>query len=388
MLKSFEKGMNRKNTMAIKWDQMEERFHHKDLNPMWIADSDYPTCKEIVRDLVKRAKHPAFGYTFPTLEYKKAVKNWIKNHHYYEIDESDIVVTPGIVNALYFIVKTFASVGDNIVISTPVYNPFYSVIEKNNRNIIRNKLIETNDTYKIDFLDLEEKIKNAKMYILCNPHNPIGRVWTKDEVDTIFNLCKKYDCFLVSDEIHGDIIYSPNKLYSLGNHLNDYDKMIICTAPSKTFNVAGLCDSNIIIHNENLRNKFQEEIDNYSIEPNVFGLTACLSAYTKGDKWAKDQNEYLYENYKIVKDYFKENISEAKVYKLEGTYLVWINLSFLKLSQDELMEKLMEEKVLTGNGTVYDESYVGYIRLNIACGRVQLMDALEKIKNVCKKETK
>ena len=384
-MSSFEKGMNRKNTMAIKWDLTEERFHHKDLNPMWIADSDYPTCPEVVKDLVKRAKHPAYGYSFPDSEYKKAVKGWIKRHYYYDIAEDDIVVTPGIVNGLFFIVKKFTEPGDNVVVSTPVYNPFYSVIEKNGRVIVRNKLIETDDTYKIDFDDLEEKLKDAKMYILCNPHNPIGRVWTREEVSKIYELCKKYDCFLVSDEIHGDIIHKPNKIYSVGNYLDCYEKIIVCTAPSKTFNVAGLCDSNIIIRNKDLREELDEEINNYSIEPNVFGLTACLSAYTKGDLWAEKQNEYIYENYLIVKEYLKNNVPEAKVYKFEGTYLMWINLTFLKLPQKELLERLMTWGVLVGDGTVYDKDYVDYIRLNLACGRSQLNDALEKIKKACNK---
>lgn len=384
-MNSFKKGMNRKNTMAIKWDMTEERFHHKDLNPMWIADSDYPTCKELVKELVKRAKHPAYGYSFPDLEYKEAVKGWIKRHYYYDISAEDIVVTPGVVNALFFIVKKFTSPNDNIVVSTPVYNPFYMVIEKNGRNIIRNKLVETDDTYKIDFNDLEEKLKTAKMYILCNPHNPIGRVWTKDEVSKIYELCKKYNCFLVSDEIHGDIIHKPNKLYSVGNYLNDYDKIVICTAPSKTFNIAGLCDSNIIIKNEKLRNELEEDLHNYSIESNVFGLTACLAAYTKGDAWAEKQNEYIYENYEIVKDYLKTNIPKAKTYKLEGTYLMWINLKFLNIPQEELLERLMSSGVLVGDGTVYDKDYVDYIRLNLACGRKQLNEALNQIKKACTK---
>ena len=385
MVNSFEKGMNRKNTMAIKWDLTEERFHYKDLNPMWIADSDYPTCPEVVEDLVKRAKHPAYGYSFPDSEYQKAVKGWIKRHYYYDICEDDIVVTPGIVNALFFIVKKFTEPGDNVVVSTPVYNPFYSVIEKNGRVIVRNKLIETDDTYKIDFNDLESKLKDAKMYILCNPHNPIGRVWTKEEVNRIYELCKKYNCFLVSDEIHGDIIHKPNKIYSVGNYLDDYEKIVVCTAPSKTFNVAGLCDSNIIIRNKELREELDEEINNYSIEPNVFGLTACLSAYTKGDAWAEEQNNYIYENYEIVKDYLKANIPEAKFYKFEGTYLMWVNLTFLKIPQEELLKRLMTCGVLVSDGTVYDKDYVDYIRLNLACGRNQLNDALERIKKACNK---
>ena len=384
-MKSFEKGMDRKNTMAIKWDLMESRFHHKNMNPMWIADTDYPTCPEVVSALVKRAKHPAYGYSFPDETYNKAVKGWIKRHYYYDINEEDIVVTPGIVNALFFIVKKFTNLGDNIVVSTPVYNPFYMVIEKNERNIVRNKLIETTDTYKIDFDDLEKKLKTAKMYILCNPHNPVGRVWTKEEVDKIYELCKKYDCFLVSDEIHGDIIHKPNKIYSVGNYLNDYEKIIVCTAPSKTFNVAGLCDSNIIIKNKELREELEEELNNYSIECNVFGLTACLAAYTKGDKWAEKQNEYIYENYLIVKDYLSTYVPLAKTYNLEGTYLMWINLKFLNKPQKELLDNLMDEGVLVGDGTVYDSEYIDYIRLNLACGRSQLKDALEKIKRVCDK---
>ena len=384
-MRSFEKGLDRKNTMAIKWDLTEERFHHKDLNPMWIADSDYPTCPEVVKDLVKRAKHPAYGYSFPDSKYKKAVCGWIKRHHYYDIEEDYIVVTPGIVNALFFIVKNFTSPGDNVVVSTPVYNPFYSVIEKNGRTIVRNKLIETLDTYKIDFDDLESKIKDAKMFILCNPHNPIGRVWTKDEVDKIFELCKKYDCFLVSDEIHGDIIHEPNKLYSVGNYLDSYDKIIICTAPSKTFNVAGLCDSNIIVKNEKLRNKLQEDLNNFSIEPNAFGLTACMSAYTKGDDWALQQNKYIYENYLITKEYLSTYLPKAKVYKFEGTYLMWINLTFMNMPQQDLLNRLMDAGVLVGDGTVYDKEYVNYIRLNLACGRKQLNDALLQIRKACTK---
>ena len=234
--------------------------------------------------------------------------------------------------------------------------------------------------YIIDFADLEEKLKNAKMYILCNPHNPVGRVWTKEEVSKIYSLCKKYNCFLVSDEIHGDIIHKPNMLYSALHFINEYDKIIICTAPSKTFNVAGLCDSNIIVNNDEYRKMLDDDINNYSIEPNVFGLTACLAAYTKGDKWADDQNKYIYENYLIVKDFLKLNLPKAKIYKLEGTYLTWINLSYLGLAQDVLLEKLMSAGVLVGNGVVYDKDYVGYIRLNLACGRSQLQDALDKIK--------
>lgn len=379
-LKSFEKGMKRKNTNCYKWDLTKKRFGVDECNPMWIADSDYPTCPAVVKDLVKRAKDGAFGYSYASESYKEAVKGWIKRHHYYDIETTDIVTTPGVVCALFFIIKKYTTPGDNILISTPVYNPFYDVIKDNGCNIINNKLKEIDDSYQIDFEDLEEKMKISKMYILCNPHNPVGRVWTKDEVDKIFNLCKKYNCFLVSDEIHADIIMKPNKLYSAGNYLDMYDKLIVCTAPSKTFNVAGLQDSNIIIRNKELRDGLYELLHMYSIsDPNIFGAIACESAYTNGDEWMEAQNEYLKENYEILKKYFNDFAPQAKVYKLEGTYLVWVNLSYLGLSQEELFKRIVDNGVVINNGTVYGEDYIGYIRINIACGRNQLMDALERI---------
>lgn len=378
--KTFKKGMNRKNTSCYKWDSLKNHFGADDCNPMWIADSDYPTCPEIIKDLKKRANDGAFGYSFISDSYRNAVKGWIKRHHHYDIEITDIITTPGVVCALFFIIKKYMNPGDNILISTPVYNPFYDVIKDNECNVLCNKLIETEDSYKIDFEDLEEKMKISKMYILCNPHNPVGRVWKKDEVDKIFNLCKKYDCFFVSDEIHADIIMEPNRLYSAGNYIGLYDKLIICTAPSKTFNVAGLGDSNIIIRNKELREGLSDMLHMYSIsDPNIFGAVACESAYTNGDAWMEAQNQYLKENYQIVKEYFKNNAPSAKVYNLEGTYLVWVNLSYLNLSQEELFEKIKLNGVIINNGTMYGEDYIGYIRINIACGRNQLMDALEKI---------
>lgn len=387
---NFIKGANRINTSCEKWDMIQDEYHKKDLLPFWVADSDYRTCKRITKDLCKRAKQGTFGYSFINDNYREVVCNWMKTRHNYEIQKEYITITHGIVSALFFLVRLVTNEGDNVVVSTPVYNPFYRVIEKNNRNIIRNELIEVNDgnefTYKIDFEDLEKKLSTAKLFILCNPHNPIGRVWTEDELAKIFELCKKYNVFLISDEIHCDLILGNNKFYSMGKYIEEYDKMAICTAASKTFNIAGLSNSNIIIKNKEYREKFQEMLHNCSMhEPNIFGMEACRSAYLHCSKWVDEQNEYLYENYKIVRDYFLSFNRGFRVCKLQGTYLMWIDLSKLGLTQEKLFNELIEAGVVINNGTVYSPKCIGYIRLNIACGRKQLKEGLRRIGTVISK---
>lgn len=386
-LHTFYKGKNRMHTSCIKWDLQKERIGVDNLLPFWIADSDYATCKAVTKDLVRRAKHGVFGYTIIDDEYLEIVKTWVKKRYHYEIDKKWIITTPGVVCALHFAVEEFTKENDNVVVSTPVYNPFFSVVENNKRNLLYNKLIEVPGelgTYKIDFADLEEKLKISKMYIFCNPHNPIGRVWTKEEMTKVVELCHKYQVILVSDEIHCDIILGDHEFYSAGNFFNqkEYEdsKIIVCTAPSKTFNVAGLMDSNIFIKNTELQSKYRSKFEKMSLrEPNIFGICACKSAYAKGEKWVNNQNEYLKENRDIVYRYFKENIPQAKLFKLEGTYLMWINMKFLQISQDDIFHGLVEHKVLINNGPVYSSEYEGYIRFNIACGRKQLLLGLQYI---------
>lgn len=380
-MNKFYEGLNRKGTDSIKWDATGGG-----LVPFWIADSDYQTCDMIVNELIKRVEKLSFGYTFCSEEYYEAIIDWMKRYHNVKLEKEWIVPSVGVVTALYLLVGLFTKESDEVLVSTPVYNPFYNVINNNNRKLSCNKLIETNETYKIDFKDLEEKMQSAKMYILCNPHNPIGRCWRKEELDEIIKLCKKYDVILVSDEIHSDIIMEDNKFYSVMNYLLDYEKIVVCTAPSKTFNIAGLETANIIIKNTEFKNKFFKKQQDMSIStPNLLGLTACKAAYEYGDKWVSEQNKYLKENRDLVYDYFKENIPLAKVYKLEGTYLMWINLKFLGLTQDEIINGLKEEGILVNSGEVYSNDYIGYIRFNIACGRKQLLLGLEAIKRFVQK---
>lgn len=377
----FDEEFSRFNTSSVKWDEMTKEEKENGMLPFWIADSDYKTEKSITDALINRASHEAYAYTFPSDDYFKSIIKWGQDTKGVKIKREWIVPFTGVVSAIYFSISLFTKKKDNVTISTPVYKPFYQVVKGNKRGLLCNKLKETNDSYCIDFDDLEEKLKISKMFILCNPHNPVGRCYTYEELARIVQICKKYNVVIVSDEIHGDIIMKGNKYTSLINFFNEYNKIIVCTAPSKTFNIAGIQSANIVIKNKSLREKFVDFTHTASIStPNLFALTACEAAYKNGRKWMEEQNEYLTETRDYVTKFFKEFIPEAKVYKLEATYLMWINLSFLKLNQEDLIEGLKKAGVWVNSGTMYGEECVGYIRLNIACSRKQVEEGLAKIK--------
>lgn len=380
-MEEFCHGINRRNTNAIKWDLQTNKQKENDLLPFRIADSDYKTYNKVIDDLCDRVKHGAFGYTFIDDEYYQIIKKWVKRRYHYDIDVDYIIPTHGVVTALDFLVSLLTKEKDKIVVSTPVYNPFYNVIVNNNRELVCNKLIEKDDSYFFDFDDLDKKLVGAKMYILCNPHNPIGRVWKKEELDRIVSLCKKHDCIIISDEIHCDIIMNNYELYSMGHYLNEYDKIAICTAPSKTFNIAGLMNANVICKNEEYRKLYKDYQDKLSLStPNLLSLVACKSAYSTGDNWVDNQNKYLTENRDLVYKFIKENLPLAKTYKLEGTYLMWINLSYLGLEQDILLSNLLKANIQVNSGIVYSSDYKGYIRFNIATSRENLLEGLKRLK--------
>lgn len=379
-MEKFYNGVNRKNTNCIKWDLVEDC--ENDILPFSIADSDYPTCDSVLEALEKRIKEGAFGYTIIDDEYYMNIQNWFKERHNYEIKKEWILPSPGVVTALYLAVKLFTKEDAEVIVSNPVYNPFFDVIRNNDRKLSLNKLIKKDNTYEIDFDDLEEKMKTAEMYIFCNPHNPVGRCWKKEEVEKVVSLCKKYDVILVSDEIHCDLIMEDNKFYSLGHYLDEFDNLIICTAPSKTFNIAGLQDANIIIKNKKYFDVISKYLNDMSVgRPNLLALTACKAAYGGGKEWVDMQNKYLTEQRDIAYKFFEEKIPNALVTKLEGTYLMWIDMGFLKLPQEELISGLRKSGIIVNCGTTYCQDYIGYIRLNIACPREQLLKGLDRIYN-------
>ncbi|HOR17526.1 MAG TPA: MalY/PatB family protein [Bacilli bacterium] len=377
----FNKPINRLNTSSLKWDSIKIRTEKENVLPFWVADSDYMTAKPIMEALTSRIKNGAFGYTYVDQEYLEIVKNWVWRRYQYQIEKDWIVTTPGIVPALFFAINALTTPEAKIIIQSPVYNPFYSVIINNNRKILENKLLPIDNTYQMDFINLEALLKEgAEMMILCSPHNPVGRVWTEAEILKVVKLCKQYNCLLVSDEIHCDLVFKEYPFTSIGKYFHLYDKMIICTAPSKTFNIAGLMTSNIIIKDLTLREKFKRELSIRSIgDPNLFGIEACKAAYTKCDDWLEAQVKHIQKNAMLVNQYFKKHIPEAKIAKLEGTYLMWIDMRFMHLTSETLVKKLIDYGIFVNPGAMYGADYDGFIRLNIACPQQQLQKGLEII---------
>lgn len=377
----FNKPINRLNTSSLKWDSIKIRTEKENVLPFWVADSDYMTAKPIMEALTSRIKNGAFGYTYIDQEYLEIVKNWVWRRYQYRIEKDWIVTTPGIVPALFFAINALTTPEAKIIIQSPVYNPFYSVIINNNRKILENKLLPIDNTYQMDFINLEALLKEgAEMMILCSPHNPVGRVWTEAEILKVVKLCKQYNCLLVSDEIHCDLVFKEYPFTSIGKYFHLYDKMIICTAPSKTFNIAGLMTSNIIIKDLTLREKFKRELSIRSIgDPNLFGIEACKAAYTKCDDWLEAQVKHIQKNAMLVNQYFKKHIPEAKIAKLEGTYLMWIDMRFMHLTSEALVKKLIDYGIFVNPGAMYGADYDGFIRLNIACPQQQLQKGLEII---------
>ena len=382
------KEAKRTGINSVKWDMAREEVKNENALPFWVADSDYETAPCIKDALRERLENGTFGYSFASKSYFHAIHDWFKNNHGYEVNEDLIAITGGVVNALYLMVKLFTKDGDSVTINPPVYNPFYELIKNNNRNILVNKLVryEIDDTffsYKFDFDDLEDKISKSKIFILCNPHNPVGRCYQMEELEKIVNICKKHNCILVSDEIHCDLYMEDSKFNSVGKFFNEYENIVICTAPSKTFNVAGLSNSNIIFNSQEIFKVFRKEISNLSIEDCIFGLVGCEAAYTKGYEWAEMQRHHLTNNRNLVYEFVKKN--NLKVAKLEGTYLMWIDISRLNIKQEDIYQALIKENIIINMGTNYDPSATKLIRFNIACSLNQLKQGLVYLQNFVNK---
>lgn len=384
---NFDEEINRYNTNSLKYDFKKEKNKPNDVLPMWVADMDFKCCDEILSDMHKKIDHGIFGYSKNDENYFNAIKNWYYTNFSIELKQDWLITTPGIVFALATAVKTITNENDYVLINNPVYYPFTEVVEDNKRKIIRSDLVLKNNHYEIDFDDFENKIKQykIKLFLLCSPHNPVGRVWTKNELDKIIEICKKYNVFIVSDEIHSDFVWNGNHICLL--KYQDYqDNIILCTAPTKTFNLAGLQVSNIFIPNPEIRQRFQLELWNtgYSLI-NIMGLVACQSAYEKGKKWLNELKDYLLENINYVDTFLKEKLPKIKLIYPEGTYLLWLDFNELNLSDDKIEEIMLNEaKLWLDNGKMFGESGKGFQRLNIAVPREKLKYALENLEKAFK----
>lgn len=381
----FDEIIDRRNTNSSKWDTSEE----KDILPMWVADMDFKTAKPIIKALEKRVQHGIFGYaSIPDTYYEAEVCWWDKRHNF-KIKKQWIEVTTGVIPSLSAVVQAFTEPGDKVLIQSPVYNYFNTSIINNKCDVVLNELKYNGVKYETDFEDFEKKASDekVKIFILCNPHNPVGRVWSKDELKKLGEICLKHNVLVLVDEIHRDLVYKGNRhipFASLGKEF--LMNSITCTAPSKTFNIAGLKTSNIIVANDEYRKKVNRSLnDNEVVEPNVFGIEALIAAYTEGEEWLDQLLDYLEGNRDYLISFINERLQDLTVMIPEATYLLWIDCRSLGLSSKELYKKILEEGQLRiSDGQTYGEAGDGYIRINIACSRSLLIEGLERLEKALK----
>ena len=394
---NFDREIDRRYSDSTKWEYFQEgatpdkrlrteaAFGDERVLPMWVADMDFPAPQPVVEALARRAAHPIYGYSMPGEGYLAAVSGWMQRRHGWTVAPDWIVPTPGIVPALYMLVRTFAAPGEKVLIQTPVYHPFYSAIRDNDVVIVRNPLINEGGHYRMDFADLERKLADpaVRLAILCSPHNPVGRVWTAEELQRFGALCIVHDVMIVSDEIHADLIMPGHRFVPFAGLSEAFARhSIVCTAPSKTFNLAGLKTANLIIPNPNLRQRFaQTQIRSGLAGINAFGLAATQAAYTHGDEWLEQMLDYLDGNHRTLEAFLAEHLPQIAAATLEGTYLAWLDCRRLGLDDGGLKRLLLEQaRIYPESGARFGVEGQGFIRLNIACPRSILVEALERIK--------
>ncbi len=382
---NFDKVINRKNTRCLKYDFAERRGMPKDVLPLWVADMDFETSSYVEDALVERAKEGIFGYSEVQTPYFEIVRDWMKKHHDWDVQEKWLIKTPGIVMALAMAVKAYTKPGEGVLLQLPVYYPFSEVIKDNGRNVVSNTLyLDEDNRYHIDFEDFERKIieENIKLFFLCNPHNPVGRVWSKQELTQIGDICVKHGVIVVSDEIHQDFVFKGKHTVFASLKKEYEDISITCTSPSKTFNLAGLMMSNIFIANRELRQNFRRELDAAGISQlGIMGLVACEAAYKNGEVWYQAMLSYVKENIAFTKEFVEKNLPGVTMIDLEGTYLVWLDFRKTGLSVDELEHRVIHKaKLWLDSGKIFGECGIGFQRINVACPRSILEDALNRIK--------
>lgn len=383
----FNKIINRRNTRCLKYDFAKRRGMPEDILPLWVADMDFETSSYIEDALIERAKHGIFGYSEAQNPYFEIVRSWMKSHHNWDIQENWLVKTPGVVFALAMAVKAYTKPNDSVLIQQPVYYPFSEVIKDNGRKVVSSDLYLGDDNrYHIDFEDLEQKIidNKIKLFILCSPHNPVGRVWTSKELIRLGDICIRHEVTVVSDEIHQDFVFrgTHHVFASLKKEFENIS--ITCTSPSKTFNLAGLMMSNIFIPNHELKRKFRKELDAAGTSQlGIMGLVACETAYSKGEEWYRAMLAYVAENIEFMRNYVDENLPNVTMTDTEGTYLVWLDFRKTGLSIDELENVIIHKaKLWLDSGKIFGKCGEGFQRINVACPRSILKEALDRIKNI------
>ncbi len=395
---NFDEGLDRSGKNCAKWDFVDEFFEKEDLLPMWVADSDWRTSDAIVDALKERVEHGAFGYTKPGKEHDEAVVDWCRRRYDWEIDPEWLVYTDGITPSLSVSVRTFTDPGDGVIIQPPVYFPFFKVVKNSGAQVIKNELVydERKRRYGLDLEDMEKKMRSdepvmgrgyrTSMMILCNPHNPVGKVWTKDELERIGKMALENDILVVSDEIFSDYIFEGehDPFSSLSDDIAQNSMTLL--SPAKTFNIAGLNLGLAVIPDPDLRCRFERAKEKLVKETNLLGLVALKAAYNESEEWLEEQLNYLRKNKEYALKFVREEIPKVKAVEPEGTFLLWMDFNDLEMDPEELEGLMLNEaKVALNNGGWFGKSGEGFMRLNFACPRSTLKEGLERIRSAVKK---
>ncbi|HAQ41215.1 MAG TPA: cystathionine beta-lyase [Clostridiales bacterium] len=380
---NFDKLIQRRGTNSYKWDMIARKYKNDELLPMWVADMDFEIAPEIAEAVKKRADHLTYGYTYAPYSFYESIINWNKKRNDYDLKKEWMNVSIGVVPSIKAAIYGFTEKGDKVLIQTPVYPPFHHSVTAAKRELVTSSLIFDGEKFNIDFDDFENKIKSGvKLFILSNPHNPVGRLWTREELEKIADICYDNNVKIVSDEIHSDVIFRGNKHTVFSTVSEKAGKIsIICAAPSKTFNIAGLSTSYIIVENEVIRKQMWDAMDFMGISSvNLFGLTAGEAAYIHGEKWLDEMLEYVEGNADFVCEYIDEKLPKIKAYKAQSTYLMWLDFRKYGMTQTELTDKLINEaQVVLNSGADFGEEGIGFMRLNIGCPRSMVKQCLDRI---------
>ncbi len=384
----FDEVVPREGTYSLKWDARERIFGKSDILPLWVADMDFKTPDFIIDALRKRLDHEVLGYTFRSESYFQSIVDWMKQRHDWDIKKEWISYSPGVVAGLNLLIEAFSEEGDEVIIQKPVYFPFFDSVLGNKRVVLENPLKIVDGRYAFDLEDLKSKVsEKTKLLLLCNPQNPGGMVWTKEELLPLCNFCVENNILIVSDEIHSDLVfpgYKHTPVPTLSEEIAQ--NSVVCMAPSKTFNLAGLTTSFLIIPNKRNWARYERQLNVPHLHMgNIFGHIGLETAFTQGEEWRKQLVEYLQGNFNFMVEYLEEYLPEIKPMKLEATYLAWIDFSGLGLTDDELHQSLLEAGVGLNKGAQFGKQGVGYMRLNLGCTRATLEEALLRMVNVLKK---
>lgn len=380
---NFDKIIDRTNNFSAKWSEMNKNFGTNDLLPMWVADMDFLTAPCVMEALKDRLEQGIFGYTTRPSSYNESIVNWLDNRFSWKINQEWLMFSPAVITSISLLIQNLTQKNDKIMIQEPVYSPFHNIVESNERSLVISPLVKLDDgSYVMDYEDIESKIKDVKIFILCNPHNPVGRVWTREELTRLGEICLKHNVLVISDEIHSDIILKNHKHTPFASISKEFrENTITCMAPTKTFNLAGLQSSFLVISNPYYYEVMDKAFSILDIKRNnAFSLVATEAAYNYGEDWLYELIKYIEDNVDFAIDYIKNHMPQLKVKKPEGTYLLWVDFSNLNVDKEDLKNALINKgRIALSDGSSFGIGGDGYYRINLACPRSMVLEGLKRI---------